>query len=86
MCCKGARGDGGPHPDRGVCRAVSRHEDVNSLANAKGDNIGLVGFDRHEVVRDDRHGVLVNGEMLQAFCTCVDETKAMGLAFCELKA
>ena len=85
LCCEGARGDGGPHPDRGVFRAVSRHEDVNSLANAKGDNVGLVRFDGHEVVCDDRHGVLVNGEMLQAFCTCIYEAEAMGFAFCELK-
>jgi len=70
----------------GLLRVVlALDEDISSLAYAHLHEIGLVRLDGHEIVRDDGHGVAVDGEEEQGLGGVVDESETVRLACLELE-
>ena len=59
---------------------VGLDEHIHPLADAQSDYLGIVGLDWHEVVGNYRHGMLVDGEALDALCAGVDQAEAVGFA------
>ena len=73
-------GDVGSHEDGIGGIAVGGDENVCSLGDSERDDVGLVGYDGHKVVRNHGHGMIVNGEFLNTFTTGIDQSKTMGFA------
>ncbi len=55
------------------------------MANAEGNDGGVVGYDWDEVVGDDSEGMVVDTEFLNTFCAGVDQTKAVSLSRLEFE-
>ena len=60
-------------------------DDVASLADAEGDDVGSIRFDWHEIIGDDGHVMAVDGEALDTFGTAVDQPEAVLLSGVELE-
>lgn len=78
MAAKGA--DVASHPESVRWIAGALDDDVGSLAHSQCDHIGFVGLDWNKIIRDDSHDVIVDGELLNAFGTAVDESQPVLLS------
>ena len=63
----------GAHPVGGRRRSHGLHNDIATLTDAEGHDIGSVRLDRHKVVGNDCHIVAVDGEALNTLSAAVDE-------------
>ena len=67
------------HPDC-VSRRPSRlNNDICSLTHTEGDDLGLVGDDRHKIIGNDFERVVVDTEPLQAFCASIYQSEFVKL-------
>lgn len=81
-----AAGNVASHPESSrAVTDIGLDDDVGSLANAQGDDLGVIGLHLYKVICNDCHGVSINGEALNTFGTRVDKTQAMSLALLEGK-
>lgn len=81
-----ARGNVGTDPERRLGVACVRgDQNVSTLANSKGDNLGGIRVNLNEVVGNDCHVVAIDREALDTFGATVDEAKTMSLAGGELE-
>lgn len=78
-------GDVGAHPEGGGGALVGGYEDVGSLADAEGYDLGCVRFDWDEVVGDDGQVVSINAEALDTSRSSVDQPQSVRLASRELE-
>ena len=60
--------------------AVGGDQNIGPLSHSERDYVGLVWLDGHKVVRNHGHGMIVNGKLLNAFTSGIDQSKTMGLA------
>lgn len=75
----------GTHPHR-ICGLSGRlNQNVRSLTHGEGNNIGLVRYDRHEIVGEDSECVAVDRELLNRRGGCIDQTEAVRLAGSEIE-
>lgn len=69
------------HPEGFACRVeLCFDNDIRPLGNPELEDVGLVWLDRNEVECNDCHLMLVNAEVLQTFCSSVDDTKTVLLS------
>lgn len=55
------------------------------MPDTKRHHIGLERNNRHVILGNDGHGVIIDGKPLQAFGSSIDQSQAMCLAACELE-
>lgn len=68
------------HPEGRVGCPSSLYKDISALTNTESDHVGVVWHDRHKIVGEDCHVVVINGETLDAFSAAVDEPESVRLA------
>lgn len=55
------------------------------MANSQRDHVGVVGLDGDEVVGDDGHDMVVDGEPLDGFSASVDQPQSVRLSAAKLE-
>ena len=80
-----AADDVGAHPVAVSGLASAVDDDVGALADGEGKHVGFVGGNGHVVIGENPEVVVVDRELLDGAGTCVDETKSMGFAGCEVE-
>ncbi len=83
MTAEGA--DVASHPESVSWITGALNDNVSPLANSQGNHVCLVWLNWDKVVRNDRHGVVVDGELLKTFGAAVDESQPMRFPRLELK-
>lgn len=81
----GRAGQARAHPDGRGRRRRRGDQDVGALPDGQRHGRGGVRVDRREVGGDDRHGVVVDRELLDPVRARVDEPQPVGFALLELE-
>lgn len=58
---------------------------ISTTTYTESNHVGLIWLDWYEVIGDYSHHMVVDGEALNAFGTCIDESQTVGLSGRELE-